>query len=695
MDVVDAHLVLNDRVPRQTVQGANSRATDLNVLVREWPPSLGTVFWRLAVGRPPSPLRLLAICDPLAAVSMRKIRSLLAPGLLSARTFLADRVRAGAAWVVERRLVLAVGLIAAIPVVSSTAHAVLAGWAAVFDDAIIATNSFDVLNPHPRLLGIYSEASLDQVGPVFGPGPMLLWLLALPARVPNNWALPLTVGLLNTMSIMAMVALAHRRGGQPFMFMTAIALAFMCGSLPSETWHDVLNPSFALLPFTLLLFLAWSLACGDYRLLPLTILVASFVVQAHFSMGLASVATVAVGLGGLAISAMGSSRRTSGTCRRSKRWLFGAIGVALVCWSAPLVDQTIHRPGNLVSIVETATAGEPKIGASSGWNHLVKTVGVWPWWLKAPSTGPERLFGALGTPPAAARASCVVILGGFAIVMLLGLRRRRADIIAAATLGLVLSAMVVVTTASVPARLVLSIDKATRWTSPAGMFLWLTLGWSLAVLVWPWATRLRGVRRLNTLRVVGPRATASLVGLGITALVAVLMTARREPDVWESTYQPVNTIASRLSAQLPHSRPLLVQSAGTFTDDAVQTALIYQLRRKGYQPVARGSPRLGDLVDKLGPSYSADRHPPKNALFIDDRHMPARFSGARVLARIRLTPGGGAEHDRLPPSTITVSLVPVAELLSGLRQGQPDLSSASMDGWPRRGDRGRRRSRRS
>ena len=62
------------------------------------------------------------------------------------------------------------------------------------------------------------------------------------------------------------------------MFATAIGIALMCQSLPAESFHDIWNPAAALFPFLLLLFLGWSLACGQRRLLPLTALVASYVI---------------------------------------------------------------------------------------------------------------------------------------------------------------------------------------------------------------------------------------------------------------------------------------------------------------------------------------------------------------------------------------------------------------------------------
>ena len=80
------------------------------------------------------------------------------------------------------------------------------GWTPVFDDAVIATRSFDVFSAHSPLVGTYSDASLPSVGSVYGAGPLLYWLLAVQVRFLGDWALPVTMGVVNTASIMGVVA---------------------------------------------------------------------------------------------------------------------------------------------------------------------------------------------------------------------------------------------------------------------------------------------------------------------------------------------------------------------------------------------------------------------------------------------------------------------------------------------------------
>ncbi len=205
----------------------------------------------------------------------------------------------------RRLLVLATGLLAALPVISSTAKAVRAGWIPAGDDGIIATRGWDVLTSHTPLVGQYSEAGLVVHGQVMhSPGPMLYWLLALPARYSTVGSLAVTMCVLNTLAIVLCVALARRRGGWVLMFAAAFGISLMCQSLPGEALHDIWNPAAALFPFLALLFVGWSLACGDYRLLPLAALLSSFVLQTHLMYLAPTLVVLGVGLGGLTLRLM-------------------------------------------------------------------------------------------------------------------------------------------------------------------------------------------------------------------------------------------------------------------------------------------------------------------------------------------------------------------------------------------------------
>jgi hypothetical protein len=199
------------------------------------------------------------------------------------RPWIGARRRLSVASAVETLLTLAAGLAASIPVIAATVDAIRAHWVPVADRGIIATRAHDVFTSHTPLVGQYTLAGEVTGHVTHSLGPMLFWLLSIPAYHGSTVGMTLTMGAVNTLSIVGCVVLARLRGGRGLMLLTALAIALMCQSLAAETFHDIWNPSAALLPFMLLIFLCWSLACGSYRLVPLALLVASFVVQAHLT----------------------------------------------------------------------------------------------------------------------------------------------------------------------------------------------------------------------------------------------------------------------------------------------------------------------------------------------------------------------------------------------------------------------------
>ena len=141
-------------------------------------------------------------------------------------------VAAARQWLADGWLTVVVGLCAAGPVMASTLRALINGWVPAGDQAIIATRAYDVFTSHTPLVGQHSDVSAVTHQAVYSLGPMLFWLLALPSRFGSPEALALTIGIINALAIVGVVALARRRGGRALMFVVAIAVALMCRSLP-------------------------------------------------------------------------------------------------------------------------------------------------------------------------------------------------------------------------------------------------------------------------------------------------------------------------------------------------------------------------------------------------------------------------------------------------------------------------------
>jgi hypothetical protein len=571
---------------------------------------------------------------------------------------------------------LAAGLAAAIPVISSTVKAVRAGWAPAGDDGIIATRALDVLSAHTPLVGQYSEAGLLIEGQLMhSPGPMLYWLIALPARYGSVASIAVTMCAINVLAIVVAIALARRRGGLILMFATALGIALMCQSLPTEAMHDIWNPAAALFPFLALIFLGWSIACGEHRLLPAGALVASFVVQTHLMYAAPTAVLVVVGCGGLLLrTAIGARSKApvrdpvshrAGQLRRMRPetaavspsatrstgrvwpWALAALTVTAVCWSAPAIDQIEHSPGNLAMIVRTAEHQERKLGASVGWHAVVRSVGIRPWWLYVPATEWERKYDVLAKPTATGTDSAIAILAALALVGAIGALVRRFDLTAASLIGLGLCAAIAAQGALNPASRLLAetLGYTMWWGSELGLWVWLILAWALwlgLVGVARSAFRARSRRRGRSAPTDRParawlaRARPAAIGLGSLALLGgvvavgeiVAHTDRPPSDSHSYEYRPIRALASAIERAIPPGETIAYHfGALDIGTQPMEPAIRFFLVRHGDRPLADGS------LPRLGPYYEQGHRPVQMTLYLADgtrrpRHM-------RLVGRVR------------------------------------------------------------
>lgn len=587
----------------------------------------------------------------------------------------------------RRTLTLAAGLGAAVPVIAATVKAVRDGWIPVADQGIIATRSYDVFTSHAPLVGQYSYAGHVTGKSTYSLGPMLYWLLALPAHFGSPASITWTVAVVNTLAIIGVVALARRRGGVVLMFAAALAVALMCQSIAAETLHDVWNPSAGLLPFTLLIFLCWSLACGEYRLLPLTALVASFMLQDNLMYLPPTIGLLAVALGGLLLSRVrplgrreavatdagtnvvgeGADAGTPGRAARFLgwsalrgvarrplvRWSAAALAVLAICWSAPLIQQFTDSPGNMTLVVQSASRSKQTLGASVGWHAVVRAVGVRPWWLYVPPDRWQRKHDIRLAPRAGAVASAIALLAALLAAMVAGLARGRRDVAAGALIGFVLCGALAAVAATTPTPRLLAVSLGyTMWEgSQAGMWVWLMLAWSAWLgLGWAWRgflrARLAGVReRRSSNTAWRPRAPAlrsplapvlaCVAGVGVTAAVGLAVAATGKPDEHVAVYRPTASLAASLERAIPAGRSVELLANLGYSTMVIKPAIRYLLARHGVRALGQGSKaRIGDW-------YELYDRPYQYVVYLrEGARSPA--GGSQLIDRVRVVDGTGA-----------------------------------------------------
>ena len=338
-----------------------------------------------------------------------------------------------------------------------------------------------------------------------------------------------------------------------------------------------------------MLFLSWSLACGEYRLLVLTAVAASFAVQSELTFLLPTVAAVAVGLAGLLAGRVAARR-----ARRSRAgahdppaghpwaWALAGVLALAVCWSAPVIEQLRDSPGNLTLLARAAKASEPKQGLAVGWHAVVRAVGIPPWWLTAPSGPFIRQAQVYSSPSQLASVSAVVLLAALLIVLVAAALRGAADIAYGAAIGLLLCVALGAVAAATPIRPTVadSLGYTMWWGSQAGMWVWLMLGLALARLA-------RGLRRAPgpaTMPAGRPRraALASLAGVVLVFAAGGAVALAQGPDQDQGNYRPIGLVNARLGAVLRGSAHtvLMLGSSGPRGFD-FRTAAGFALHRDG------------------------------------------------------------------------------------------------------------------
>lgn len=521
-------------------------------------------------------------------------------------------------WLRTHGFTLGAGLIAALPVIGSTVKAVCLAWTPANDDGIIALRGFDVLSSHSPLLGQYSQASPLANGTVYSPGPMLYWALAIPTHL-GAIAIVLTMGFISTGCVLGVVALAQRRGGRGLTLAVAGAVALLSRSIPVEVPYEIWNCWAGFFPFLLLIFIGWSVAEGEVRLLVPLALISSYCVQSHLTYALPTIGVVGVALGGLAF---GRRRRTP-DLGRVRRWGLAAGIVGIGCWIMPVIQQIGHSPGNLVLLSRIGTSNHGTVGLGTGLHMVERALGLMPLWTRAATTPFGRAV-QLGTSPGAVTAvSALVVFGLLVGLLVVAAVRRRWALVAPTALSLTLALTLAITAAATPTG-TLGFASSTYtlvWASTAGMVAYLTLGWAIAMSL--------GQHRL---RLWSP-ILLSRAGIGVVALVAVLATARSGDDPNRfppgfKNFARIRTDAEKAVAAVTGSRKVLINvSLFVSAGPAYQSALAYALRR--HEITFAVPPRV---AVETGVSYCPTPGPYRDVLTIANGNSPI-VPGARLLAR--------------------------------------------------------------
>lgn len=345
------------------------------------------------------------------------------------------------------------------------------------------------------------------------PGPLPFWVGAPLFRLTGEdpRALLWTAAAVNVVSVGALAAVAWRRGRWPLL-LAAMALAgVLVHGFGPELLVDLWNPYTPLLPFLLVIFLAWDAALGRRRAVVEAILPATYAAQAHLAFVPLTIALVAWGLawhrwGGRLVAAGEAATGADEVAAAPdpapgpaeaagpwwRRWWAAvprpAIVMTGVLWLAPAFDAVfdIHNPARIAwSVVHPE---EYVVG-------LVKAPTVVGRFLRpdGPSVTGNDVAERYAVSAGGDALVLVAALALLAACLVVARRRRLPDVAALATLTLTLLVVAVQGTAQL---LVPLMDYLTEWVKLVAGLLWFTVGWTAWRVAEP-SLRARAARRAD------------------------------------------------------------------------------------------------------------------------------------------------------------------------------------------------------
>jgi hypothetical protein len=277
------------------------------------------------------------------------------------------------------------------------------------------------------------------------------------------------------------------------------------------------------------------------------------------------------------------------------------------------------------------TAGEPTLGADAGWHAVALAVGVRPWWTTDPAYPYERKNEVRRSLGVFRSLSALALLAALLAAAVLGLRRRRVPLWSGALIALALCVALAEVAAATPTTHLLSstLGYTMWWGSPAGMFVWLIVGWSAVVLARGPVQRMQAEGRLPATppaRQLAASGSLAVAGVGVVAAAAIAVAASEHADEHLQEYPALSRMVTSLDRNLPaHRTVLLIGALGNSTFRFKMAARLTLVER-GIRPLSPGTDT------RVGSWYELDHHRYDCAVYVDDGDVAPNTAAVRLTA---------------------------------------------------------------
>jgi hypothetical protein len=470
-----------------------------------------------------------------------------------------------------------------------------------------------------QYVGPYSRFGFDH------PGSLLYYVLWVPYRLLGSHSIDLYIGAaaINGAAVAGIVVTVYRKLGRSWSIAATLVLLVFLHQLGPEQLRSPWNPDIALLPFLLLLVLCGVLASGANWALPVAILVASFVVESHVGYALVVGAPCAVAFIGWGI-AKGRDRGTEGARSRVGVVLVGSVGLLLLLWLLPLIDQIMHSPGNLQALYDYSRGHPTNVSWRATWYAVLDQFDLRAEWYAGLHPANPFIGGPLTAAPVPIPIWAVPALAGAVIAAWRGPRALRWWF---GILGVSLVA-VIASVKNIEGPL---FPYVSEWRAPVGMLLSVTGVAVVAVALWStFGPYTRTAHRADDDGVNRSRGWAVAAGVGL--LIAA-------------------TLSVFLSTQT--ARQALPSAPEARTIDAATAPILLALPKTGGPVLVTGGGSFGAMGVQIGIANELDRHGIRFTLPRDTRHiLPGfPFSNATPRATVTVLDTGGLQTNQLHAPT--------------------------------------------
>ncbi len=349
------------------------------------------------------------------------------------------------------------------------------GWRPVGDDASIALQAWNTFSLHAPLVGQGTGAATGTGGvqTTGDPGPLGFWLLAPFVHIDPGQGALIGAALLCGAALSLGLYVLQKSAGPWAAVVFALVVADLAIVSPFPFVDPLWNSSFASFWFLSFLAVAFAVGLGNLRYLPLLVFIGSVTIDSHLlflpSAALTLIAAVVCGL---------LLKRPAGY-----RWLWWTIGVAAVCWVAPLGQQLFGSHPNGTALLHSVGLGSGRpiktVSSMLGLHALARAASPKAVWATPRPLQPIASYSDV------LHNGTLVFCCAFAAlvaVLVLASRHKKTYLLSLSAVTTASAIGLVVLYARVPADYKLSFGWISLAVWIVGICIWVTLGF--AVVTW-------------------------------------------------------------------------------------------------------------------------------------------------------------------------------------------------------------------